>query len=150
VACKSIRCGGPRQWWVLYESRDLEVILTQAGYVVIPAVDGQEALELSRTYTNTIDLVVSDIIMPRMTGPDLLEHIRSERPDTQVLLMSGYASPAYIDYATKHDFIRKPFAPKQFMDEVKNVVEPPAARLTPIQSGSSRIDVRMLKRVSRQ
>jgi two-component system cell cycle sensor histidine kinase/response regulator CckA len=103
----------------------LEVILTQAGYVVIPAVDGQEALELSRTYTNTIDLVVSDIIMPRMTGPDLLEHIRSERPDTQVLLMSGYASSAYIDYATKHDFIRKPFAPKQFMDEVSTLLSHP-------------------------
>ena len=103
----------------------LEVILTQAGYVVIPAVDGQEALELSRTYTNTIDLVVSDIIMPRMTGNDLLEHIRFERPDTQVLLMSGYASPAYIDYATKHDFIRKPFAPKQFMDEVSTLLSHP-------------------------
>jgi len=103
----------------------LEAILTQAGYAVIPAVDGQQALELSRSYTSMIDLVVSDIKMPRMTGPELQEHIRFERPDAQVLLMSGHASGALLEYATSHDFIQKPFEPNQFMDEVSTLLNRP-------------------------
>ena len=96
----------------------LKTILVQAGYAVISAVDGQEALELSRAYSDAIDLVVSDIVMPRMTGAELAEHIRHERPNTPVLLMSGHASGALLDYATSHDFIQKPFEPKKFIEQV--------------------------------
>jgi DNA-binding NtrC family response regulator len=103
----------------------LEAILIKAGHAVISAVDGQEALELSRTYSSRIDLVVSDVNMPRTTGPDLLEHIRYERPDAQALLMSDHPSPAHMDYATKHDFLSKPFAPKTFIEEVSRLLNRP-------------------------
>jgi len=96
----------------------LRTILLQAGYGVISAVDGQEALELSRAYTDNIDLVVSDIVMPRKTGPELAERIRHERPNTNVLLMSGHASGALLEYATSHDFLQKPFAPGRFIERV--------------------------------
>jgi DNA-binding NtrC family response regulator len=103
----------------------VRTILMQAGHAVICAGDGQEALELSRTYREAIDLVLSDITMPRMTGPELAEHIRQERPDTQVLLMSGYVSGAILDYARSHDFIQKPFAPKKIIDQVSELLNHP-------------------------
>jgi two-component system cell cycle sensor histidine kinase/response regulator CckA len=65
-----------------------------------------------------IDLVITDIKMPRMNGPDLAEHIRLERPDTRVLLMSGYASGVLREYATATDFLEKPFAPKTLLAKV--------------------------------
>lgn len=101
----------------------LRTILVQAGYAVISAVDGQEALDLSRAYTDAIDLVVSDIVMPRMTGAELAEHIRHERPNTAVLLMSGHASGALMEYATSHDFIQKPFEPKKFIEQVSELLK---------------------------
>jgi DNA-binding NtrC family response regulator len=103
----------------------VRTILMQAGHAVISASDGQEALELSRSYRETIDLVLSDITMPRMSGPELAEHIRQERPDTQVLLMSGYVSGAILDYARSHDFIQKPFPPKKIIDHVSELLNHP-------------------------
>jgi CheY-like chemotaxis protein len=97
-------------------------ILVKAGYVVIDAGDGQEALELSRAYSGTIDLVVSDMTMPRMTGPELAERIHYERPNTHVLLMTGYASGMLREYATSQNFLRKPFAPKKLTDKVAELL----------------------------
>ena len=71
-----------------------------------------------RAYTDAIDLLVSDIIMPRMTGPQLAEHIRQERPNTALLLMSGHASGVLMEYAKSHDFIQKPFEPRKFIERV--------------------------------
>jgi len=97
----------------------LTAILLQAGYAVISAADGQEALDLSRAYTDTIDLLVSDISMPRMSGAELAEYIHNERPDTHLLLMSGHASAALRQYLSSHDFIQKPFAPVGFIKQVR-------------------------------
>jgi CheY-like chemotaxis protein len=96
----------------------LRTILVQAGYAVISAADGQEALELSRAYTDAIDLLVSDILMPRMSGTELAEYMHQERPNTNVLLMSGHASAALRQYLSSHDFIQKPFAPGGFIKQV--------------------------------
>jgi two-component system cell cycle sensor histidine kinase/response regulator CckA len=93
-------------------------ILKNEGFGVLSAADGQEALELSREYPGKIDLVITDIKMPRMSGPDLAEHLKVERPDTRVLLMSGYASGVLQEYATAADFLRKPFATKTLLAKV--------------------------------
>jgi CheY-like chemotaxis protein len=105
--------------------RFVQTILMQAGHAVICAVDGQEALELSRAYPDTIDLVLSDITMPRMNGTDLAEHIRHERPNTQVLLMSGYVTGAILEYARSHNYIQKPFAPMKFIEHVNKLLHCP-------------------------
>jgi DNA-binding NtrC family response regulator len=96
----------------------LRTILVQAGYAVISAADGQEALELSRAYPDAIDLLVSDILMPRMSGAELAEYLHQERPNIHVLLMSGHASAALRQYLSSHDFIQKPFAPGGFIEQV--------------------------------
>jgi signal transduction histidine kinase/CheY-like chemotaxis protein len=68
-------------------------ILTGAGYRVIGAANGPEALVLASEHTGAIDLLLSDVIMPQMPGPQLAERLLVERPSVRVLLMSGFAQP---------------------------------------------------------
>jgi CheY-like chemotaxis protein len=101
----------------------LQTILTKAGHVVIVAADGQEALELSRAYNGSIDLVLSDVIMPRMTGRLLAEIIREERPTTRILLMSGHTSGVLHEFAKSRNFIRKPFIPKNLLAKITELLD---------------------------
>jgi two-component system, cell cycle sensor histidine kinase and response regulator CckA len=56
--------------------------------------DGVSAIEISKTYTGTIHVLLTDIIMPRMQGHELARQLRQQRPDLKVLYVTGYASPA--------------------------------------------------------
>src|SRR5438270_4201638 len=67
-------------------------LLNHEGYHVLSAADGQEALALAREYQGPIDLLLTDITMPRMNGIALAEHVIKERPGIRVLLMSGKVS----------------------------------------------------------
>ena len=70
--------------------RNLVTLLLQhEGYFVLSAADGREGLELSRQYPGTIDLLITDVQMPRMNGTDLCGHLLEERPGIKVLVMSG-------------------------------------------------------------
>jgi CheY-like chemotaxis protein len=114
----------PRRVILLAENEPMvrklaQAVLAQAGHAVIAAVDGQEALELSRAYSAKIDLVISDIEMPRMDGVRLAEQIKKERPETPVLLMSGFFEcvlPAHTN------LIQKPFTPKRFAAKVHELL----------------------------
>src|SRR6266571_3140294 len=70
----------------------VRAMLTEAGYAVLDAVDGEHALEVSRRYDGSIHMLLSDIKMPRMNGIELSEQISRERPGIKVLLMSGKPS----------------------------------------------------------
>ena len=61
----------------------------EAGFAVLTADDGRVALELSRNYPGVIDLLLSDVDMPRMDGLELYRHIAAQRPEIKVLMMSG-------------------------------------------------------------
>ena len=90
--------------------RNLVTLLLQArGYVVLSASDGQEALELSRKYPGTIDLVITDVEMPRLNGMDLCAHLLEERPGIKAIVMSG----ADMSEITRQN-INLPFLPKPF------------------------------------
>ena len=67
-------------------------VLQQSGYHVITGVDGKDALEKSRLFKGTIDLLLSDVNMPHMTGIELATQMQIERPLIPVLLMSGMAA----------------------------------------------------------
>ena len=72
--------------------RDLACqFLKQAGYSVLEACHGVEALELAARHSGLIDLLLSDIVMPKMSGVELAAHLRAIRPDLKVILMSGYS-----------------------------------------------------------
>ncbi len=68
-------------------------ILVGAGYSVIVCAGGHEALQAASLHPGSIDLLLTDVIMPEMHGPQLAQRIHAEHPDTKVLLMSGFAQP---------------------------------------------------------
>ena len=71
--------------------RDLAVqVLTECGYEVLAASDGPEALEIGHQHEGTIDLLLTDVVMPHMNGKELAAQLRSQWPGIRVLYMSGY------------------------------------------------------------
>jgi signal transduction histidine kinase len=74
--------------------RATERVLTQYGYKVLAAGDGDEALRMFQSSENEIDLVISDVVMPKMNGPDLYRAIRERKPAMKCILISGYADLA--------------------------------------------------------
>jgi CheY-like chemotaxis protein len=99
-------------------------VLTRAGYSVLLAADGEEALELSRGHSGGIDLLLSDIMMPRMDGLNLAARIREERPHTKTLLISGQMNSEMPDGDGFFGFLRKPFVPEQLRSKLEEILTP--------------------------
>jgi two-component system cell cycle sensor histidine kinase/response regulator CckA len=97
-------------------------VLVSDGYTLLSATDGEEALLLSRNFAGHIELLVTDVKMPKMDGLQLRDHMLRERPETKILLMSGRLSghlPAS-DHPTH--FLRKPFRPETLRTAVKSLL----------------------------
>jgi PAS domain S-box-containing protein len=100
-------------------------ILTTAGYSVLPAAHGREALAISRTHTGPIDAVLSDVVMPHMNGPELAEALRQERPDIPLLYMSGFAEPVMSEQGLLEPgvtVIGKPFATNGLLTAIEETL----------------------------
>jgi two-component system, cell cycle sensor histidine kinase and response regulator CckA len=100
-------------------------VLTEAGYSVITAQDGAEALKLIRGRTEPVRVVVSDIVMPRLNGVQLLETLSASHPDLPIILMSGYAPTQLADrgIAAPCSVLAKPFAPELLLAEVRRCID---------------------------
>ena len=100
-------------------------ILEACGYLVLQAKDGQEALELLESKAPQVDLLLTDVVMPRMNGPKLLEAIQHKVPQLPVIFISGYADEVVLfDIpAEKRNLLRKPFNPKQLAERVRSTLE---------------------------
>jgi two-component system cell cycle sensor histidine kinase/response regulator CckA len=99
-------------------------ILQSAGYHVLVAANGEEALRLARDYDGTIDLVTTDVVMPGMAGPELVERLQKTRPELAVLYMSGYASGTGTHHtidALDVALLQKPFTPSELMQKITEV-----------------------------
>lgn len=99
--------------------------LRSRGYTVIEAQSGVDALEQVGDAIDTIDLVVSDVVMPEMDGPSLLRELRARKPELKVIFVSGYAEEAFrknLPENQQFDFLPKPFGLKQLVEMVKNVM----------------------------
>jgi len=101
-------------------------ILEQAGYTVLVAAGGAEALQLATQHAGPIDLLVTDVVMPEMSGRELVHRLAEQRPQTRVLYMSGYADEAIerhgvLDPGTA--FIQKPFTPAGLARKVREVLD---------------------------
>jgi CheY-like chemotaxis protein len=87
--------------------------LRKAGYTVLEARRGEPALEIVRAHAGVIDLLLTDVVMPGMNGRELADLIKTIRPETRVLYMSGYSDDAMlrrgVETASAH-FIQKPFS----------------------------------------
>jgi len=99
-------------------------ILTRNGYVVMTSANGPDAIADVQAFEGTIDLLLSDVIMPRMLGKEVAQRIRALRPEIPVLFMSGYAQPV-LGSTLGEDFalLEKPFTEQQLLTEVRNVLE---------------------------
>jgi CheY-like chemotaxis protein len=99
-------------------------VLREAGYGVKEAVDGLEALALIRSGLGELDVVVSDIVMPRMNGVDLLRSLSLERPRLPVILMSGYDMNqlSRLGIVSPCGVLAKPFPPERLLAEVKRCI----------------------------
>jgi two-component system, cell cycle sensor histidine kinase and response regulator CckA len=86
--------------------------LESCGYRVLSAGDGKEAIEICDRHQGPISLLISDIVMPRLSGRGLVDHVRRTRPGTNVLIISGYADDAVWRHGIALDpscFLQKPF-----------------------------------------
>ncbi len=100
-------------------------ILTGHGYKVIFAADGEEAMRVATEHGGRIDLLLSDVIMPRMTGTQLAELFAREHPEARVLFMSGFAEPIVSGQGQmKRDFelLDKPFSALTLLAKVERVL----------------------------
>ena len=107
--------------------RDLaSKVLRACGYTVLVAAHPHDALKLSAQHDGPIHLLLSDIVMPDMTGPQLAKKILAGRPETRLLLMSGYADGVldqlgYLD--TAGEFLQKPFTPHLLAKQVRQILD---------------------------
>ncbi|HEV8303825.1 MAG TPA: CHASE domain-containing protein [Gemmatimonadales bacterium] len=96
--------------------------LERRGYEVLEARHGEEGIDVSRNHGDRIDLVVTDIIMPRLGGPEMVERLRIERPELKVLYVSGYSPVAIEIHGVRGEnsaFIAKPFTPDSLISGVQ-------------------------------
>jgi two-component system cell cycle sensor histidine kinase/response regulator CckA len=100
----------------------INTVLTRSGYTVLLACDGIEAMQLSRCHTGQIDLLLSDITMPRMDGVDLVKRMRHERPRLKALLISGRTSSEVAQGNTSFDFLAKPFLPSALKARIERIL----------------------------
>ena len=94
----------------------IKLTLESAGYTVIEAATPSAALELARG-GRSIDLLVTDIVMPEMDAFELAERVNTQIPGIRILYTSGYT-----DAAAEGPFIQKPFTPQQLVDKVSAVL----------------------------
>ncbi len=99
--------------------------LSRCGYHVLQAVDGQDAIRVSQAYDAVIHLLVTDVVMPKMSGNDLAAYFWKERPETRVLYLSGYASATLMQHGiTDHElmFLEKPFTLKTLGAKIRQAL----------------------------
>jgi CheY-like chemotaxis protein len=98
----------------------ISTILGHAGYRVFMAANAQEALRLSAA--DSIDLVLTDVVMPGMSGPDLVEQLRAHRPNLRVVFMSGYDQGSLRARGADTHYLQKPFKPRALLAKIAEVL----------------------------
>jgi CheY-like chemotaxis protein len=115
--------------------------LTRSGYNVLEGTDGEDALRASREYGGPIQLMITDVVMPRLGGPRLAERLADERPDMKVLFVSGYAENTILQHGkidVRTRFLQKPFSLKTLARKVRDVLDANEASALTISSRGSR------------
>src|SRR5581483_9270792 len=106
-------------------------ILGHRGYTILPAGDGEEALALAVKHPEPIQLLVTDLVMPRMGGFELAARVRGAHPETRVLYLSGYSTETLeerADVGADAVLLQKPFTPDALLRTVREVLDRPDVR----------------------
>ncbi len=99
--------------------------LRNKGYKVIEARSGEAALDLIRNAAETINLLITDVVMPHMDGPGLVREVREMNPEMKVIFISGYTEDAFrqrLDSDIGIEFLPKPFSLKELAAKVRDVL----------------------------
>ncbi len=104
--------------------------LASRGYRVLQAANGNDALNALERFTGRIDLLITDVFMPGMSGADLAQKVREQRPEIRVLYVSGYTESDVVQHGVDagSGFLQKPFTLTSLGRKVREVVDPGAAR----------------------
>jgi two-component system cell cycle sensor histidine kinase/response regulator CckA len=112
----------------------VQKLLVMQGYDVVSAGNGDEALALLEQMTGPIDLMVTDVVMPGMSGRQLADRLCKTRPAMKLLFMSGFTDDAIVDRGTLLPgtaFLQKPFTPAALGKKVREVLDAPVSGTTP-------------------
>jgi CheY-like chemotaxis protein len=116
----------------------LQMALRKNGYTVLAAESGREALHLVSAHSGPIHLLITDVMMPDIDGPELVRRLSAIRPETRTLFMSGYMDDALGEQGvlpSSVNFIQKPFSPSTIRAEG---ARHPGRHLFVIPSGADR------------
>jgi DNA-binding response OmpR family regulator len=100
-------------------------VLAGRGYHVLEAVRGEEAIRIAADHHSHIHLLLTDVVMPEMSGPQVLEQMRARHPNMKVLFMSGYTDEAMMHHGILDSgapFLQKPFLPDALARKVREVL----------------------------
>jgi two-component system, cell cycle sensor histidine kinase and response regulator CckA len=103
-------------------------VLARNGYQLIEAASGEEALECLATHAGSVDLLISDVVMPGLNGPELAARLRTRFPALRVLYLSGYTDLTMLDRELARGrvaFLPKPFTPSALTEKVRQVLASP-------------------------
>ncbi|MCZ7584197.1 MAG: response regulator [Deltaproteobacteria bacterium] len=111
-----------------------ERILKKSGYTVLTAARGSDALRLCAEHDGAIDLLITDVIMPQMSGREIADRLSALQPTLKVLYMSGYTDDAIVHHGVLDpgtNFVGKPFSSADLTIKVRNVLEMPREGVEP-------------------
>jgi CheY-like chemotaxis protein len=120
----------PQRTILLVEDDDavrglLHHVLEREGYTILMAGDGPAGLAVAQTHSGPIDLLLTDIVMPRMTGRQLADEVRTCRPELPVLFMSGFADSGTVQLwqeRGREGLLLKPFRPAELVVRIKGML----------------------------
>jgi two-component system, cell cycle sensor histidine kinase and response regulator CckA len=121
--------------------RPTSEFLRRQGYHVLEAKDGVEALAVGRTYETVIHLLVTDVVMPNLSGGELAEQILHERPEIKLLFVSGYAGKTVLDHKVvdlETNFLQKPYTLRQLSRKIRAALEQGTACSDALNAGDPR------------
>ena len=101
-------------------------LLAEGGYTVLEANGGEAAIHLGREHTARIDLLITDVVMPKLSGKEVAEQLRAIHPETRVLFMSGYTDEAIVHHGIVDSgiaFIQKPFSEGALAQKIRDVLD---------------------------
>ena len=102
-------------------------VLVNAGYEVLVAKNGVEAVQLFKQQASKVPLVILDVIMPKLNGPEAAELIRGARPDVRVLFTSGYTDAALAGQDDSELLLQKPFEPDRLLRTIRELLDGPSS-----------------------
>lgn len=119
------------------------LVLERAGYQILVACSGEEALRLSAQCTDEIKLLITDVVMPGMSGRELVEQLMRERSGLRVLYVSGYFDDAILKHGVRQEevfFLEKPFTGAELTQKVREILDADHSRPPGITSPEARTE----------